>query len=73
MKSGILRGPPRKKFYRFYENFDLEHFNIVLKSELEKLNDSAYSEFETALCSVLNKHGPIKVKMLRHNTNEITV
>ena len=69
MKSGIFRGPPRKKVYRSYKNFDLEHFNIVLKSELEKLNDSAYNELETAFCNVLNKHAPIKVKMLRHNSN----
>ena len=26
-------------------------------------------KFETAFCSVLNKHAPIKVKMLRHNNN----
>ena len=69
MKSGVFRGPPRKKFYRSYKKFDLEHFNIALKSELEKLSDSAYNEFETAFCGVLNKHAPIKVKMLRHNNN----
>ena len=69
MKLGIFRGPPRKKVYRSYKNFDLEHFNIALKSELEKLNDSTYIEFETAFCRVLNKHEPIKVKMLRHNNN----
>ena len=66
MKSGIFLGPPRKKVYRSYKNFDLEHFNIALKSELEKLNDLACNEFETAFCCVLNKHAPIKVKMLRH-------
>ena len=47
MKSGVFRGPPRKKVYRSYKKFDLEHFNIALKSELEKLSDSAYNEFET--------------------------
>ena len=60
MKSGIFRGPPRKKVYRFYKNFDLVHFNIALKSGLEKLHDLAYNEFETAFCSVLNKYAPIK-------------
>ena len=45
----------------------MEYFNIALKSELEKLNDSAYSEFERAYGSVLNKHAPIKVKMLKDN------
>ena len=47
MKSGVFRGPPRKKVYRSYKKFDLEHFNIALKSELEKLSHSAYNEFET--------------------------
>ena len=69
MKSGIFRGPSRKKAYRSYKNFDLEHFNIALKSELEELNDSAYNEFEMAFCGVLNKHAPLKVKILRHNNN----
>ena len=68
-KSVIFRGPPRKKFYTSYKNFDLEHFNIALKSELEKLNDSIYNEFETAFCSVQNKHAPIKCwgKMITKN------
>ena len=35
IKSGVFRGPPRKKVYRSYKKFDLEHFNITLKSELE--------------------------------------
>ena len=69
MKSGVFCGPPRKNVYRSYKNFDLELFNIVLKSELEKLNDLVYNEFKTAFCSVLNKHAPIKVKVLRHNNN----
>ena len=74
MKSGIFHGPPRKKVYRSYKNFDLEHFNIALKSELGKLNDSAFGhdslyEFETAFCSILNNHAPIKVKMFRHNND----
>ena len=69
MKSGIFRGLHRKKVYRSCKNFELKHFNITSKSQLEKLNDSAYNEFETAFCSVLNKHAPNKVKMLRHNNN----
>ena len=69
MKSGISSGLPRKNVCSSCKNFDWKHFNIALKSELEKLNDSAYNEFETAFCSVLNKHAPIKVKILRHNNN----
>ena len=69
MKSGVFREPLRKKVYRSYKKIILDYFNIALKSELEKLSDSAYNEFETAFCGVLNKHAPIKEKMLRHNHN----
>ena len=62
MKPVIFREPPRQKVYRSYKNFDLEHFNIALKSE-------EYNEFETTFCSVLNKHAPIKVRILRQNNN----
>ena len=62
MKPVIFREPPGQKVYRSYKNFDLEHFNIALKSE-------EYNEFETTFCSVLNKHAPIKVKILRQNNN----
>ena len=58
MKPVIFREPPRQKVYRSYKNFDLEHFNIALKSE-------EYNEFEMTFCSVLNKHAPIEVKILR--------
>ena len=51
----------------------MEHFNIVLKNELEKLNDSTYNEFETGFCNVLNKQVPIKVKIMRHNNNSFMI
>ena len=71
MKSGIFHEPPQKKVYRSYKNVGLEDFDIVFKSKLEKLNDSTWNEFEMAFCSVLNKHAPIIVKMLRHNYNSL--
>ena len=58
-----------KFLQRSYKDFDLEHFNVALKSELEKQNDAAYNRFKTAFYSVLNKHASINVKMLRHNNN----
>ena len=35
MKSSSFRGPPRKKIYRSYKNFDLAYFNIALKATLD--------------------------------------
>ena len=40
MKSGIFRLALLKKADRSDKTFDLEHFNIVLKRELESLKDS---------------------------------
>ena len=62
MKRVIFCEAPQKKVYRSYKNFDLGHFNIALKSE-------GYNDFETTFCIVLNKHAPIKVKILKHNNN----
>ena len=66
MKSGIFRGPPRKKNYSTYKIFALEHFKIGLKNELEKLSDSTRL-FKTVFCSVMKKHAPVKLKIRRHN------
>ena len=62
MKRVIFCEAPQKKVYRSYKNFDLGHFNIALKNE-------GYNDFETTFCIVLNKHAPIKVKILKHNNN----
>ena len=66
MKSGIFRGPPRKKNYSTYKIFASEHFKIGLKNELEKLSDSTRL-FKTVFCSVMKKHAPVKLKIRRHN------
>ena len=49
MKSGIFRLALLKKAYRSYKTFDLEHFNIVLKRELESL-----CTFQNAECTFQN-------------------
>ena len=64
MKSGSLRGPPRKKIYRPYKNFDFECFNTALKTELDSILDSTYNDFDEAFCRALNMHAPLKVNML---------
>ena len=69
IKSEIFPGPLWKKTSRSYKNFDIEHFKIALKSELEKLKESACNEFETAFWNVLKNNSPIKGKMLRRNNN----
>ena len=46
MKSGIFKGPPKKKIYRSYKKFDHECFSNALREELETLEGDAYGKFE---------------------------
>ena len=43
MTSGSFRGPPRKKMYKFYKNFDFECFNITLKTKLDSIKGPTYN------------------------------
>ena len=69
MKSGIVKGPPKKKVYRSYKNFNAVHFESDLKPKIEILEGSTYDEFEKEFINVLDKHAPIKTKMLRFNNS----
>ena len=69
MKSGIFKGPPKKKIYRSYKKFDHECFSNALREELETLEGDTYGEFEKKFTNVLNTHAPIKTKMIRFNNN----
>ena len=68
LKPGSFKGTPKIKIYRSYKNFELENFNRILKDKLEKLTNHSYAEFEVFL-KELNKHAPLKKKILRHNNN----
>ena len=57
------------KIYRSYKKFELENFNRNLKDKLENLTNHSYAEFEKVFLKELNKHAPLKKKILRHNNN----
>ena len=69
LKSGSFKGTPKIKIYRSYKNFELENFDRILKDKLEKLKNHSYAEFEKVFLKELNKHAPLKKKVLRHNNN----
>ena len=73
MKSGSFRGPPRKKIYRFYKNFDFKCFNIFLKTRLDNIKSSTYHKFGESFCSDLNINVPLKVKMIRYNNSAFLI
>ena len=69
LKSGSFNGTPKIKIYRSYKQFELENFNRILKDQLENLTNHAYAKFEKFFLKELNKHTPLKNKILRHNNN----
>ena len=69
MKSGIFKGPPKKKIYRSYKTFPNECFSNALREELKTLEGDKYGEFEKTFTNVLNTHASIKIKMIRFNNN----
>ena len=59
---------PNHVNYRRYKNFDLHNFRYDLSIAMD-MNDTnmIYEEFENAYLNVLNKHAPIKTKLVRAN------
>ena len=47
IKSGSFRGPPRKKVYTSYRNFDVDFFNEALQEKLSHLENDACSTFDS--------------------------
>ena len=67
LKSGSFKGTPKMKIYRSYKKF--ENFNRILKDKLKNLTNHSYAEFEKVFLKELNKHAPLKKKILRQNDN----
>ena len=68
MKSGIFKGPAKKKIYRSYKKFGNDCFSNALR-EMETLGNDTYGEFEKKNTNVLNIHAPIKTKMVTFSNN----
>ena len=49
MKSGIFKGPPKKKIYRSCKKFDNQCFSNALREELETLEVDTYGESKKKL------------------------
>ena len=66
LKMSFAKSKPIERVYRDMKNFDRRSFRNDLKAELEKI-DSNYDTFENTFTSVLDKHAPLKKKLLRAN------
>ena len=68
-KSSYVRQPPKRIVYRNYSHFDRSFFLNELKSCLDESHTAnEYSTFQSILTSVLDKHAPLKTRLIRGNS-----
>ena len=68
LKNTFAKAKPQTISYRDYKNFNTEVFKDELKHDLRSnQRDCEYSNFEAIFLRVLNKHAPLKQKILRSN------
>ena len=70
MRSCFPKHSPTLVKYRNYKNFMRENFRNELQYKLLALNDDAkFEDFETIFMNILNKHAPMKEKLIRANNS----
>ena len=67
MKTTFPKVQPKVICYRDYKNFDLSTFRVELREELRKTEVGGYLLFEVTFLKVLEKHAPMRKKILRAN------
>ena len=69
MKATFPKSKPKEIYYRSYKQFDKEKFREDLKNKLnlETENGTKYQLFEKTFLEVLERHAPLKRKLLRAN------
>ena len=67
MKTTYPKAQPKIIYYRDYKNFDLYNFRTELREELNKIVEKDYYHFELTFLRVLEKHAPMKKKVVRAN------
>ena len=67
LKTSIPKGNPREITYRDYKKFDSLKFNNELKNVLAIENIDNCTMFDEKFLEVLDKHAPLKKKLLRAN------
>ena len=67
MKTSFPKAQPKIIYYRDYKNFDLAEFRAELREELRKNEEHGYFHFELIFLRILEKHAPMKQKVLRAN------
>ena len=70
MRTFFPKQAPIKIKYRSYKKFNQHDFNAELEYHLANLDDKAdYNDFEFFFVEILNKHAPMKTKLVRANNS----
>ena len=68
MEAKFTKAPPKYVHYCDYKNFNEQYFKLELRDKLEvDVVDANYETFHNVYLNVLNKHAPIKTKVIRGN------
>ena len=67
LKTEFAKICPNVINYRCYKNFLIETFNFELHAKLQVSSSTSYKVFQNIFQQTLNKHAPIKTKILRAN------
>ena len=65
LKTSFLKSAPKKILHRNYKNLNANSFKSDLKKQL-KYTES-YESFENVFLNVLQRHAPLKTKVVREN------
>ena len=66
LKTKFQKLKPKEVTYRNYKNFDQELFKNELSNTIGQSNKT-YAEFEDVFLTILEKHAPLKTKIIRGN------
>ena len=67
INTSFFKNKPREMQYRNYNHFVSRKFNRDLKEEFSREYVDSCSKFDEVFLKVLNRHTPLKRKMLRAN------
>ena len=67
LKTTFSKNKPKELFYRDYKKFNFSDFNDELKTIFSRNTVGSCYQFDQILLNVLDKHAPMKRKLLRAN------
>ena len=65
LKSTFPKVRPKQIVYKKFKNFDLNNFKNEIRTKMQSIDK--YETFEEEFLEVLNKHAPLKRKLIRAN------